>query len=132
MVWRKDKGERERRAANGIHNKKQTKFPMDGERKRTKFQEKESTLGQERRLRKTRKLEKESHAYTTSEENTIWNLLGQNEGPLFSALHILILKTLEALLLMEQPQQPTRGRVHCGCYSITQILTWKQLSHVYW
>lgn len=50
---------------------------------------------------------KESHAYTTSEENTIWNLLGQDEGPLFSALHILILKTLEALILIELPQQST-------------------------
>lgn len=78
-----------RRAGNGTPNKK-AKFPDHGEGERTKVEEKESTFSTDRRrLRRTKNGKKESRAYKTSEENAIWNLQGQNEGPLLSALHTL-------------------------------------------
>lgn len=60
------------------------------------------------------------------------------EGPLFSALHTLILNTLEALIVMELPQQPNQGKGLCWV-AVTvlrtilfQMLTWRQLSQVDW
>lgn len=78
---------------------KKAKFPIDSEGKRTKAEEKESTLSKERRrLRRTRQRGGGCHVRETSEENTIWSLQGQNEGPLLSALHIFLLKAPEALI----------------------------------
>lgn len=52
---------------------------------------------------------KESRAYKSSEEITIWNFHGPIERPCLSALHIVNLKIPEAQTFMELPQQPRQA-----------------------